>query len=233
MGKRFFVKTENQSLAKDFFLVDSEHHHLANVMRLRVGDELVIVCGDEFDYFYKIVSITKNSTGLEFVKRVVNQCNPKEKLTVYISLIKFDNLVTAITKLSEIGVSDVVLFNSDYSNIATKSVNILKLEKILEQSCKQCERSIPIKLRGVMSFAEMLKDLPGNVVFADETKRDEKLSFAGVDAVVIGPEGGFSGQERDALGIVAKPISLGRRVLRTETAAIVASTLILSKKGEI
>ena len=247
MAKRFFIKNPDlhpgreQSLAKDFFLVDIEHNHLANVLRLKVGDKIIIVCGDEFDYHYKITDIRKNSTKVEFSKRVENMCNPKSQLTVYISLIKFDNLVTALTKLSEIGVSDVVLFSSDYSNVPAKSVNMQKLEKILEQSCKQCERSIPIKLCGVISFGEVLKDLPKNTIFADEAQRfiaqphrnsspQDIINLA--EAIVIGPEGGFSDRERVELGKIAKSISLGPRILRTETAAIVASTLVLASKGE-
>lgn len=226
-ARRFFVN--NQGLAKDLVLVDAEHNHLANVLRLRTDDEVIVVCGDEFDYYYEITEIKKSQTKLTFAKKQPNIHNPKHKLTVYMGVIKHDNLALAVEKLNEIGATELVLFKSAYSQ--NLPVKLDKLQTAAQQSCKQCGRSIPLEVSGVLTFDEFLKAIPKNTVFADEKEKSLKINSA--DAAIIGPEGGFTDAEREILRKIASPVSLGARILRAETAAIVGASLILSELGEI
>ena len=216
----------------------TEHNHLANVLRLRVGDEITVVCGDEFDYFYAISSISKSQTNLSLVEKRLNTCNPKQNLTIYLAVIKFDNLAQAVTQLNEIGVTEVVIFKS--ANCQNVNVNLDKLQSIANQSCKQCHRSIPLKVSGIIPF----EHLPKGAIFADiipfERRRggtrwasDGVVEASDVDALIIGPEGGFTDSERAMLREKATPISLGPRILRAETAAVVGASLMLSRLGEI
>ena len=228
--KRFFVS--NQGLEKDLVLSGAEHNHLANVLRLRVGDGIIAVCGDEFDYQYKITSISKSQTNLSLAKKWLNQYNPKKALTVYMGVIKHDNLALAVEKLNEIGVKRIVLFKSAHSqNIPIK---LEKLQITANQSCKQCGRSIPLKVCEVLAFQDMLKSLPKSTVFADEKETSARFGASvAANAIVIGPEGGFTDAERELLRKSAAAISLGPRILRAETAAIVGASLVLSQLGEI
>ena len=242
-ARRFYV--QNQGLEKDLFLRDTEHNHLANVLRLRIGDKIIAMCGDEYDYTYEITRITKNETSLMLINKSPNMHNPQKQLTVYIGAIKHDNLALAIEKLNEIGVTEVVIFKSERSqNVPTK---IDKLQTTANQSCKQCGRSIPLKARGVLTFSDMLIALPKeNVYYADESSLGEKETLASLRAnatqslseaqgcsIIIGPEGGFTDIERGKLRALATPISLGARILRAETAAIISATILLSIMGEI
>lgn len=236
-GARRFYVTNKQGLGKDLVLRDAEHNHLANVLRSKVGDEIIIVCGDEYDYYYHIKSIAKSQTALDFIGKKANIYNPKKNLTVYIGIIKHDNLALVVEKLNEIGASRVVLFKSAHcQNIPVK---IDKLRTIAQQSCKQCGRSIPLTIGGVLTIDELLKEVSENTVFADEkadptnTESITNLCGESSSAIIIGPEGGFTDAECASLRKAAKPITLGRRILRAETAAIIGASLLLSKMGEL
>ena len=228
-AKRFYVS--NQGLEKDLVLDGVEHKHLSKVLRLREGTEIIAVCGDEFDYHFKIDSITKTQTHLSFIEKQLNTQNPQKGLTVYIGVIKHDNLALAIEKLNEIGATEVVLFQS--ARCQNIPIKLDKLQIIAQQSCKQCGRSIPLKVRGVLSFKEMLKFIPENTLLADATLRAVGRQSSESNAIIIGPEGGFIDIERTQLRKCTAPISLGARTLRVETAAIVGAAVLLSKMGEL
>jgi 16S rRNA (uracil1498-N3)-methyltransferase len=176
---------------------------------------------------------------LSLIEKRENQKNPKIETTVYMAVVKHDNLALAVEKLNEIGVSDLVLFYSSNCQLAIP-VKLEKLQSIANQSCKQCGRSIPLKVRGTILFGELLfKEIIGkkiSALFADESLRGApttKQPKHEPHAIIIGPEGGFTESERDNLAKIATPISLGKRILRAETAALVGATLLLSKLGEI
>jgi 16S rRNA (uracil1498-N3)-methyltransferase len=221
-ARRFYINI--QGLSQDLVLSGSEHNHLANVLRLRIGDEVIIVCGDEVDYYYKISEIKKSQTKLTFIGKQQNTHNPKTKLTVYMGVIKHDNLALATEKLNEIGVTEVVLFKS--ANSQNIPVKLEKLQAVAQQSCKQCGRSIPVKVGGVLTFEEVLKEIPENVIFADPTTSAARTPIP-AKGIIIGPEGGFTDSEREKLRQKAMHVSLGPRILRAETAAIVGAALIL------
>ena len=236
-SKRFFIKSTKQGLIGDLVLRDHEHNHLANVLRLKTGDNITAVCGDEFDYHYQITKITKQITELKYIDRKINQSNPQKKLTVYMGLIKFDNLAISVQKLNEIGAHEVVFFNS--KNCQNLPVKIDKLQTIAEQSCKQCGRSIPVIVRGILNFEQLLTQIPSNAIFADEREIVTSLDDVSISkiennaTIIVGCEGGFTEPERAKLAKVTKPVSLGRRILRAETAVILTASIVLAKLGEI
>lgn len=235
--KRFFVK---QKLGADIILTGPEFNHLGNVMRAKTGDKVVLVCGDAFDYGYVVGDITRDNAQLTFVSKTKNKQNPTAKFIVFAGLIKFDNLSLTVEKLNELGVSEFVPFTSGHSNIAPTSVNREKLQTIAEQSCKQCGRSIPMIVNQVMDFDEMLEELSSfdKVFYADRGEKSVKISQMKVSpsdyvALVIGPEGGLSLEENLAILEKAQAVTLGKRTLRSETAAIAASAVILGGLGEL
>ena len=224
----------------DVTLDGQEHHHLANVRRCKPDEVVVLFCGDEYDYKYRISNILRDETRLEFISREKNKRNPKVGLTVYIGLIRTDNLSWVIEKLSEIGATELVPFKCARSNVPTELVNISRLQTIAEQSCKQSGRSIPLRVLPVLGFNEMISSLDGfdEVYYADRGEKRKKISQVekkghGHVCLVLGPEGGFNMDENMEIAMRATPITLGARTLRSETAAIVATALILSELGEI
>ena len=83
--KRFFTK---EKCERNVTLFDMEHSHLANVLRCKTGEQIILCRGDEFDYIYKILKISKNQTELEFVIKEINTHNPIASLTVFLGIIK-------------------------------------------------------------------------------------------------------------------------------------------------
>lgn len=224
--KRVFVTSLTPT--KDIDLTGQEHQHLSKVLRTTVGENVVVFCGDAFDYEYTIDRMTKTSTHLKFVQKTLNIANPTRHIAVFLALIKPDKMTAAITALNELGVAELVLFNADRCNVAPKSVNLDRMNEIARQSCKQCRRSIPMTVR--ITTDEPAVALRGfdAVYFADETCEPIPPLVSGElsrIAVVIGPEGGFTPNERAKLAAVATPVSLGTRILRAETAAVAMAIL--------
>ena len=218
--KRFFVST---ALGGDFVLVGQEHNHLANVARCQLSELVVCINGDLFDYTYRIEKISRSGTNLGFISKTKNSCNPTERSTVFQSVIKPDNMAWVVEKLNELGVIDFIPFTSRNSN---HNVNIEKLQLIANQSCKQCGRSVPIKVHPTLTFDEVVRNLLNydSVYLADIN--GGKIKDVGKNpAIIVGPEGGLTDDEKEQLNITR--VSLGPRILRAETAAIAMTVMIM------
>lgn len=237
-----FIFDKNDINNNTFIIKDSEFNHLKNVMRLKKGDEIKGVCFDEFNYYAKICEINKNNACCEVIKKGINTSNPKIKVSVFQALIKKEHLNLCIQKLTELGVSEFYPYESEFCTVKKTESKHIKLQEVSNQSVKQCGRSIPMNVGETISFNEMLKLLAGFdlIVFANETEKIEKLSqinFENVKnvAIIIGCEGGFAPKEIYKLISIEnlKSVSLGKRILRAETASICLSSIILNKLGEI
>lgn len=237
--KRFYVDEQLQvnSIVK---IEGIEHNHIKNVMRMKVGDEIVLVCGDDYDYLAKITELSKGETKAFVSERQQNMYNPRANLTVFQALVKSDNMSLIVQKLTELGVKTFVPFESDYITSKDKMGKVGKLQDISNQSIKQCKRSIPMDIKNTMPFGDMVKSLSQYdiVIFANECEKVESLGGITIDktasvAIIIGSEGGFSENEIRLLNLPnVRSISLGKRILRAETAAIALSAVVISKMGE-
>ena len=233
--KTFFVDKIDGNLIK---LQSDEHNHLKNVLRLNVNDQVKVVCGDEFNYYCKVCEINKKDSVLKVEKKELNTANPKVNLTCYMALIKNDNLTLVVQKLTELGCSNFVPFESAYTVNKDKGTKTEKLITVTKQSLKQCGRSIPMNIsetKNILKLDNMLKahDL---IIFANETEKSSNLntvlaknSNAKNIAIIVGCEGGFTQEEiKYLLAHGAKSISLGNRILRAETAAIMLTSIVLN-----
>lgn len=236
--KRFFINRELK--VNSFIKIDGvEHNHIKNVMRLKIGDEIILVCGDEFDYLARITNFSKGDTEVEVLSREVNNANPKCDVTVYQALVKSDNMSLIVQKLTELGVKTLVPFESEFITSKDKNNKCQKLQEISNQSIKQCKRSIPIKVENTRTFSEMLGELNKYdiVIFANECEKSYDLNSLkvcdGKIALIIGSEGGFSNREISLLQAKGvKSISMGNRILRAETASISLVAVIMYLLGE-
>lgn len=233
--KTFYVNSVN---GNNIELVGDEHNHLKNVMRLNCGDQVQVVCGDDFNYFCTIMQINKNSTILKVDSKELNKANPKVNLTCYMALIKNDNLSLAVQKLTELGCSTFVPFESRYTVNKDKGTKIEKLNLITQQSLKQCGRSKPMVIKPTKKLTDLLNDLKQHdlIIFANETEKSENLNDVLMQnmnakniAIIVGCEGGFEQTEIDLLiNNNAKSVTLGSRILRAETASIMLTAIILN-----
>jgi len=147
---------------------DMEHNHLKNVLRLNIGDKIECVGIDEAIYVCEISKIEKSLTLAKVLEKQVCMSNPKVKLTVFQALVKNDNMSLIVQKLSELGVSTLVPFESEFITSKDSKNKQAKLQEIANQSIKQCKRSIPMMVERTLSFKEMVEALKDfdKVIFA-------------------------------------------------------------------
>jgi 16S rRNA (uracil1498-N3)-methyltransferase len=207
-----------------FHVVDPAHpvlsrddeHHLRRVLRATVGEEIVVTDGAGSYAF-----ATVGERDIVRVSDVATDPTPTS-LTLYLAPLKGDRSEWALAKAVELGVTTVVPLVS--SRLAIKFTGdardktVRRWRRVAREAAGQCRRSHDL----VVADPVTLADLPSNVVVA--TLR-ATAPLLGATAVAIGPEGGFSGEE---LGDRRLEGSLGPQVLRAETAAVVAATLMAS-----
>ncbi len=234
--RRFFV---DKADIPQVILSGSEHKHLAEVLRARVGEKVILCPNDGRDYVYTITSFDKTSTTLEYIEDYPNETEPKFELTVYAALLKGDKTELAVQKLTELGVKSVRPFISDYT--VQKSEKSDRLRRAALEAAKQCGRAIIPTVAEPVTFSEIIPELSkyDAVVFAYEGAYgsgytiEEVLRKANNAALIVGPEGGFSEREVSALTSRGyNPVTLGKRILRAETASIAGAAVILHMMGE-
>lgn len=242
--RRFFVNKsdiENNQVT----LREQEHNHLKNVLRLKVGDEIIVVCSDEYDYHCVISSIDKNKTQATITEKTINVYNPNKSVTVYQALTKKDAMSNLVQRLTELGITTFIPLQTK-NIVAKNSANKLtKLQLISNQSVKQCKRSVPTKVKDCIKFKDMITDLGSYdiVLFANETESDNNRNVYDIlkgnsynnVAIIVGSEGGFDIDEIQSLKELdnVQSISLGKRILRVETATIALTAIVLSALNQL
>ncbi len=226
--KRFFGKVINEHMLID----GSENLHLSKVLRMKVGDQIIINCNDEFDYFCTIESITKSQTLAKIESKKTCQALPKRNIVLFQALPKKEYFDIIIAKSIELGVSKIVPFTSKFT-----VVKEVKKDRVLIQimtACKQCERSKLVELGEILTFSNMLKELKNfdAILFANEDDNETAKFIPSLVegkqniAVIVGAEAGFSPDERkEIIKAGAKSITLGTRILRNDTACVAMLTL--------
>ncbi len=232
MCKRFLADT----VANEIVISGQEHIHLANVLRMTEGDHIVATNNDDYDYECEIIKIGKKETKCKLIQKIKNNHNPKKHIDVFHALIKNDKMSLVTQKLSELGISNLVLFESKFQTVKPSENKQEKLLKISEQSSKQCKRSKIMNISGPVTFKSMLEMLTNYdiIIFANETETatlisnyNEAIQHADKIAIIIGSEGGFELSEiKEIIEKGAISVTLGDRILRAETAAIVLTGYI-------
>ena len=240
MAHRYFLTTINGDIAT---VQGAEASHLVKVMRIREGDSVILTDRSGWDYNAVAKQIGKDEIIFDVISKEKNPAEPTKKLTVYMALPKSDKLEFITQKMCELGAARLVPFVSEYC-VAQKSKKddnkITRLQKISDEACKQSGRSAPMVVEKTATFKEILPQLESydKVILFYEHGR-EKLSEMNFDgcrnvAVIIGSEGGFSQKEADLMvekGAIN--IVLGSRILRCETAAVTAASLVMFSMGQL
>lgn len=207
------IKDENYN-----YIVKARRHKIDDIINFRNLE-------DKFLYSYKIISIDKKSVSLTLISKEEKNVENSKKLHLGWCIVDPKTIYENIASLNELGVYKISFIYSDFSQKNFK-INFEKLEKILINSSVQCGRSSIIKIDDYKNLDEFVKYFP-NSYFLDfsQTSIDEKKVL--IDTIIIGPEGGFSKKERDKF---KKDFIVGFEsniILRSETAAICASSKII------
>lgn len=239
----------------DYFIEDKvigsreEVHYIKNVLKGRVGDEIIVLDGKGKEYKGEIEELAKKRVKIKLKEEKKEDTESFYEITLAQGLCKKENLELIIQKTTELGVTAIQPFYSENSVIKYKSENelnkkILRWEKIAKNAAEQSSRKLIPEIKRPVEFKEMLEEYlsTGEKIIFYEGENNKffydyfKDNILEDDSVVItvGPEGGFSkGEIESALEYNFTPVGLGPRILRTETAAIVVTALTFYQLGEL
>ena len=224
------------------------HRHMVRVLRLKEGDALILCNGAGQEYHSIIESIGKRSLALEItgIHAVAADLPASPSITLIQGIPKGDKFDLVIQKATELGVSSIVAFPADRSVIKISSGQIAnriaRWQKIALEAARQSERISVPEISLTRDLGTSLRDATQTVkLLLSERERDshlrEILSGKKVPdsaALLVGPEGGFSPEEvESAIQNGFTPVSLGPRILRTETASLVMLSIIQYQWGDI
>ncbi len=237
--KRFFADAKDYD--GRYILVDGEEYtHMSKVLRHKVGYQIIVNLDDGKDYCCVIREMNRDYAKAEVINVVDNECKASAGVTLFQALPKGDKLDLITQKCVELGVEKIVPFLSQYTN--ESKFNLQRLNRIALEACKQCGRARSAQvgeLVDIDGLLTMLEDYD-TVILPYEHAKAGKISQAqGIEkgkkiAVIVGSEGGFSQEEVDK--IVARGgqvVSLGKRILRCETAAIITAAIIMYELGDL
>ena len=237
---KYFTLPEN--IQGDTIELDEETSlHLSRVLRCKTGDRITVGDGNDIDYECEITEITKRCVTAKILDKHLNLNEPSVKITLYQGLPKGDKAELIIQKCVEIGVCEIVPVKTERSVVNWDKKADKKVErwnKIARSAAEQCGRGkIPV-VGDVLTFKQAVEDsqkCSGRLIpYENEQQNGLKQfcdNFKGESiAVFIGPEGGFSPDEIELAkqnGIM--PVTLGKRILRTETAGLVTAVILLHR----
>lgn len=244
---RFFVEKKNINLENNTCIIEGEDvKHISKVLRCKIGEELEICDNDNSEYICEITNIDKDNVTLDILECIDIKRESDLKVKLYQGLPKGPKMEMILQKLTEIGVDEIILVQTKRSvvNVSDKKEDkkIERWERIIYEAAKQSKRGKIPKLRGILSFKEALEDMKENDLniapYENERTKSIKKALKGVDinniGIFVGPEGGFEEIEIESIEeIKGQSVSLGPRILRTETASVVASSIVLYELSDI
>lgn len=239
---KFFVKN-NQIENDKITIIGTDVNHIANVLRLKINDQIKI-CNEETaqNYIAKITEINKEDVECKIVEKIASNTEATVHITIFQGLPKADKMELIIQKCTELGVKEIipVQMKRCVTKLDEKSSSkkIERWQKIAEVAAKQSGRDAICKINNVINIKNICNICQNYDIVLVPYENEENISLKDVIrdlpqnikkiGIVIGPEGGFEEQEIEILRQSnCKIVTLGERILRTETVAIAVSSVIL------
>ena len=235
---KFFVNT-NQIKENEIIIIGQDVNHIKNVLRKEIGNKLEICNKDDSkNYLVEIMKLEKEQIICNIIKSIDSNTESNVYINVFQGLPKSDKMELIIQKGIELGASEItpVAMKRCVVKISSKDENkkIQRWQKIAEVASKQCGRNMIPNINNIIDVKDICNiiDDYDTVLVAYENEKENKLKDALKSlkqmaksnyklAIVIGPEGGFEPNDINLLkGKGAKIITLGSRILRTETVAL-------------
>lgn len=220
-AERFYI---DAPLTGEISLEGNEFHHLVNVMRIRVGEEIELVNGKGALATAQITQISKHKATIEIL--TTHQHPVLIRHTLAVPLMRPAKLELVIEKCTELGASAFHLYPAQYSEKDELSSNQLeRLHHIAISAMKQCGR-LDLPPIQILSHFEDLFKTPSLYLFGDTRKSAPKITSQEKATFISGPERGFSEKEHKILDQKAQGVKLHQNILRAETAPIAAICLL-------
>lgn len=244
---KFFTARENISDSE--IIIDSEDaKHIKKVLRLNTGDIITVCDGRGIDYEAEIDAVDQNRIICKILSSRVCDTEPNVKVTLYQGLPKASKMDYIIQKTTELGITKIVPAKLSrcvvkLENLSAETKKTERWQKIAYEAAKQSGRGVVPEVSAPMTIDQIIDEVSGDdLCFVpyeceQETRlRDVIDNAAGVKRVsfIIGPEGGFDITEIEKLKAAGiKTITLGRRILRTETAGEAVLAMLMYGLGEV
>lgn len=234
---RFYIKP-NSFLGQKFVINDEQVGHIKKSLRLNVGDEIILFDGNGNKWLTEL-SLLTNHKAESILKEKLQVIEPKVKITLIQSIPMPKKIDLIIKKLTEIGITDIYPIETDYSQIRARDIQkkYSRWEKLIIESCKQCERDYLLELHDPITFDDLEQVSDGYslklIASAKNGAKEIKNLLNTIERTpreivyLIGPEGGFSESElQTAKEIGFEQIVFNTNILRTETAAIYLGSIL-------
>lgn len=238
--KRFFCNTIDYPDVTEATLDGEEFVHAKTVLRITEGTEITLLDNGGNEYTAIVTKLEKHRLSAHITG--VNRGEREMSTPVYllVGALKGDKTELVVQKATELGASKIGVFSSRYCSAYMNGNKLERLNKVAREAAKQCYRSVAPEvvyfenLNSALASAEGYANKLFFCEFAESSETDFK-SISGSTALVVGSEGGFADEEyaaaKDEYGF--KGMSLGKRILRAETAAVAVCALAAFNLGEL
>lgn len=246
---KFFVR-DDQINDNKIDIVGEDVNHISNVLRMKVGDEFQVCNSDTTEnYNVEIKSFEKEKIICSIINKMKSEAESDINLKIFQGIPKSDKMELIIQKSTELGIKELIPVDMErcVSKISGKDEKkkIDRWQKISEVAAKQSGRDMIPKIHNVIKINDIVKvisDFDMMIVpyekaegysFKDAIEEIKEYDKSNINiGIVIGPEGGFEPSEIKQLREVgAKIVTLGKRILRTETVALAMSSVIMYELG--
>jgi len=241
--RRFFAAPENFS-EKEIRLNEDESRHLRDVLRLRVGEKVAVFDGAGNEFLCSIQGIERKTVSLLILEKISAPSPESDlNLTLAVALLKGEKFDLVVQKATELGVKRVLPLETARADVKIKDQKDVakKLERwrrIALEAAKQSGRAVVPEIEKPIEFEDFVKTSSGERIFFAERGGEELNQIPNKDfeklTIVVGAEGGWDEREIELARAGAfKIVTLGGRILRAETAAIVTVALLQHLFGDL
>jgi len=233
-----FVVPAPELVGSEAVLVGRERHHL-HVRRLRVGSAVMLTDGAGRERQGTVMRVERDRAVVRFIDTTIQSRESPLDITLAQAVVRPAKLDWIVEKSTELGVGAIALWTSERTQFTVSDQRIKRLQRIAEGAAKQCERNRVPRVSGPAGFADVSRLHGLRLLFSERDGQPLARMQLSADRpnavlVVIGPEGGLTAAEHEqAQSAGMQLVGLGPRILRSETAAVVAIALCQFLWGDV
>lgn len=223
-------------------LDEASAHYVRNVLRLSKGNELILFNGDGVEYAVILTLVSRRSVAVWVGEGRLRDCESLLNIQLALGISRGERMDFAIQKSVELGVNSIVPLITERCEVKFTSDRREQKQqhwqKVVQHACEQCGRTILPGVAEPQAIGHWLSDSSGFKLFlnprADATLKELVAPGSSEICILSGPEGGFSPGEREKVAQAGfKGVRLGPRILRTETAALTAISVVQALWGDL
>lgn len=237
--KRFFIDKIEYPQETEVTLSGEEFVHARTVQRIEAGTEITLLDGSGNEYSAVVCNVGKRDLTAHILSAEKSCREPLTKIYLLCGALKCDKTELVVQKATELGASEIAVFQSEYCAAYMNANKLERLQKVAREAAKQCMRACVPEIKYYGNLKDALASAKGckNKLFACEfatSSETDISSLSGATAILVGSEGGFSQAEAELSAEYGfSRITLGRRILRAETAAVALTALVSYVLGEL